>query len=291
MSNQTWPGFFGPPIACLVATFVLVSFLSVGVGMAGPAATTHSGVMPAYSAPNGGETTICSFAETNGSLNQTYLGVYNSLPPGNGEANKSGKNAYPNVSVGEQWLLDAWIGICGTTGFVSEYTDPQPHTLTSRVQLNNTTGHFEAWYTLLFDAACGNPADNSTGSCEFFTNWYVDLTNGLVFGPVTSAGTPLSVVSNGTNGGSGPNRTTGSHPANLESSYPLEYAAAAAAIAAAAILGVALQRRRGGSHLGPEGDSGTEGTLTDSAHSGEDPSESGAASEGTPRSDPLEDVY
>jgi hypothetical protein len=155
------------------------------------------GLVTQYTA-RGGETPACASIQNNSTLNQTYDGVYQALPAGNGQPNESGRASYPNETVGEQWLLNAWLGVCETSTFTSEYTDPQPRVFDTGVQLNNTSGHFEAWYVIHFEATCGNPTNYSTGACQFFSRWVVDLTNGHLLGQYTSSGTPQSPASNGT---------------------------------------------------------------------------------------------
>jgi hypothetical protein len=268
-------------LACLpigLALIMLVSPLAgVGIHAVGAAQRLTTG----YTAQHG-EPSACASIQSNATLNQTYVTVYTSLPPGNGRANGSGQAAYPNETVGEQWLLTAWVSICGSSAFASEYNDPQPHSFQNGTQLNNSSGHFAAFYRVLFDAACGNPADNSSATCQFFTNWLVDLTDGLVFGPVTSNGTPLSVVSNGTNPIAGPR--TGSPHSGSNPNYVPELGIASALAVVVGLAAIYLRRKtpRASDPAGEDvAGSATEETIGDPT----------AGAEAADQADPLSDVY
>lgn len=192
------------------------------------------------------ESLVCSKINPNSSLNSTYASIYNGLPTGSGghshglnsttETNQSG---YPNLTVGGQQLIDAWISICESSVYQALYNEYGAKNITSGSQLNGSTGHYQVDYGFVYYAACPSGSSSGNDSCELFTTWYVDLVTGSVDGPVTTeGGTPLGTPQTG-----GPSLVS-----ILGVPSRIVYSLLAAGITAAGlgVMVVAIARRRGG---------------------------------------------
>jgi hypothetical protein len=182
----------------MLAVILLGSMLAIGATFL-PSATAglNSGSSSAVRELGAPETATCAAITSNASLNQTYISMYQNS---SGSTNSS----YPNVSVGEQQLHDAWVSVCESGPFRTLYqqviSNPSAKgSLSSGLGQNGTTGEYEAVFGFTYFASCSNPSDFSSSGCEYVTNWYVDLGTGSITGPVTIAETPLG-SSPGTNG-------------------------------------------------------------------------------------------
>jgi hypothetical protein len=189
-------------VGLLVAVIVGSTF---ALGSSSLIEGSHPGAHPALRDQVAAETATCASINSNVSLNRTYLYVYQNLSGSNSSAGPNGtpgvgQAGYPNVSTGERQLHDAWVSICESAAYETLYQQFGSAGITSGLQLDGSSGHYDADYGYIYLASCSNSADFSSTGCEYLTSWYIDLATGGVTGPITtSGGTPLGGPgSNGT---------------------------------------------------------------------------------------------
>jgi hypothetical protein len=157
-----------------------------------------------------GESQLCASINSATTLDGTYAGIYDGLKNGTfGSSGGSGGpnttaptnvSAYPNLTVGESQLNQAWVGICDSVEYGQLYGTAGSVVL-SGYQLNGSTGHYQVFFGISYDSGC-TLANGSEGSCSFITQWYVDLVTGSVSGPFTTAsGPPLGTPTSSASGG------------------------------------------------------------------------------------------
>jgi hypothetical protein len=237
----------------MLGFILLGSMIAIGATFL-PSALTgpKSGTSQAVRGLVAPETATCASINSNASLNQTYFSMYQNS---SGSTNRS----YPNISVGEQQLHDAWVSICESGPYMSLYdqviSNPSAMgSFSSGSGQNGTTGEYEAVFGFTYLASCSNPSDFGSSGCEYVTNWYVDLGTGSTTGPVTIAETPLG-SSPGTNGTAPPHGGGSDVPPVLGLPGVDGYAVLVVAAAIVGSLVAVRQRTRGREANPPEGSS------------------------------------
>ncbi|MCI4317436.1 MAG: hypothetical protein L3J96_02765 [Thermoplasmata archaeon] len=166
--------------------------------------------------------------------------------------NSSGStnHSYPNISVGERQLHDAWVSICESGPFQTLYnqiaSNPSANGgFTSELGQNGSTGEYDAVFGFNYLASCSDAMDFSSSGCDYLTRWFVDLGTGSAAGPVTIAETPLG-SSPGTNA-TAPSKGAGAGvpPILGLSSYEGYAVLVAIAVAVGSAFAVGLRRSPG----------------------------------------------
>jgi hypothetical protein len=97
------------------------------------------------------------------------------------------QSAYPNVTVGEQQLIHAWQVVCGSSLYVASYEAGGYNGITSGLQLNRSTGDYEATFGFQLVVQCNASVTDPTAVCETATTWLVNLASGSIAGPYSKA--------------------------------------------------------------------------------------------------------
>lgn len=154
-------------------------------------APTLSGSFRSLASTNAPE---CSNINSNASLNGTYVGMYNGLPnltknwvPEPNQTAPVNQSAYPNVTVGEQQLIHAWLVICSSSQYVALYEAGGHDGITSGLQLDRSTGYYEATFGFQLVVQCNASVTDPTAVCETATTWQVNLASGSIAGPYSRA--------------------------------------------------------------------------------------------------------
>lgn len=282
--------------APVLAVLGLLLFSSPFLGGSSSSHTAPAARLVALASSGGSqERATCASINSNASLQANYDSIYSGLPPANqsGAGNNSsevGQAGYPNTTVGGAQLIAAWTAICESSAYLSLLAQFGASAATSGEQLNGATGHYQAIFGLAYQTTCTNQPGFE---CGYQTNWYVDLVNGAVTGPITTSdGPPLGTPHSQAPGSSGP--TVLGQPAR-----DVYVGAASAGLLAIALVAVVTARRRRGSEATAKG---TEGALRSRGDPPAVPGQDGGrASAATPPkapavetvddSDPLGDVY
>jgi hypothetical protein len=176
---------------------MLVFLLAVPIARARPTSSSEEGASLVTGRASAMESGVpsCATIVSNASLDATYAGVYTNLPnvtrnwtPAPNSVEPVGQSGYPSLAVGEQQLQGAWQSICNTSTFQSTYAAEGASALVwNNLNLNTTTGYFEASYGFEWSVACavGSP---SQAHCQQSILWFVNLATGSVIGPVSSTG-------------------------------------------------------------------------------------------------------
>ena len=234
------------------------------------ASTSRPSVLPL------GNVTPCSSLNSNGSLNETYLTIYEGVnnlsqnwTPGPNESQPANQSEYPNALTGEQQLDRAWTTICESLAYGTLYAEWGFNSSFSGFQLD-PNGFYDVNFGFVYHASCNNssrlPGPNQS-SCEYFTTWYVNASSGVIVGPQTTpgynvntgpppipgddGGTPLGSHSSRSGTPSHSTRTSGVpfqaslHATSSGGSGNAPYIALGVAVlAAAGLIGALLPRRR-----------------------------------------------
>jgi hypothetical protein len=247
------------------------------------------------------ETPTCASLQTNASINDTYNGIYTALPGdfknwtvGPNETRPVNQSGYPNVTIGDEQQIAAWITICDSPAFGAEYAAGVNSSFSWGYGLNGSTGTYQAFYVLGWHASCSNSADRSNTGCGYSTTWYVDLVTGQIDGPWTTAdGPPLG-------SGGPPPLEGGSSEASFLGLTAIQWLVTVGAIVTATIasvLAVSAVRRRGRTPSGSGMEPPVGTTQPGAPVAGESRTVGPADPIGPPRagesdaSDPLSDVY
>ena len=148
-----------------------------------------------------GNFTPCTSLNSNASLNETYLTIYDGVnnlsqnwSPAPNESRPANQSEYPNAPTGEQQLDSAWTTICESPAYGALYAEWGFSSTFSGFQLD-PNGFYDVNFGFVYHASCTNssrlPGPNQS-SCEYFTTWFVNASSGAIAGPLTTPGLNIS---------------------------------------------------------------------------------------------------
>ncbi|MCI4324344.1 MAG: hypothetical protein L3K00_00420 [Thermoplasmata archaeon] len=134
----------------------------------------------------------CSSLETNASLLAWYAEVYDGLPAnaqtggigGNGSF-EEGQTSYVNGSAGGASLVSAWTAICQSPTYVALWDQFGLNSTYSGSALG-TNGLFYESFGFDYWASCSSSTNYSSATCQWITNWNVNMSSGHASGPSTT---------------------------------------------------------------------------------------------------------
>lgn len=182
-------------VIALVVFCVAVGLGAANLALAGPLRNAANLAGPDRVPLTTGPAPECGAINSNATLNDTYAGMYANLPNVSGSWSPSSnttppvnQSGYPSVPVGEEQLIGAWLSICHSPAYVSDFASLGSSSLTSGLRLNGTTGYYQATYGFEWSSSC--PSGSQSFPCQRSITWYVNLATGAVDGPLTSEWSP-----------------------------------------------------------------------------------------------------